>query len=200
MINELKDAFLEFTLLETAAVLAGILYLVFAVKEDIRCWLFSLIAVTLYFIVFFKERLWAETALQVYYLGTTAYGYYSWKYKGRGQNEEKPIVKMSLKAHLISISVIIIGSLIAGYLLETKTDAVFPYLDSFTTVGALVVTYMVTQKYIENWIYWFIVDGAGIYLFWQIELYLTSLLFVVYVIIVIFGYLNWLKKYHEQTA
>lgn len=42
-----------------------------------------------------------------------------------------------------------------------------------------------TRKVLENWLYWIVVDGAAIYLYIDRELYLTALLFAIYVVLVI---------------
>ena len=78
-----------------------------------------------------------------------------------------------------------------------NTDAALPFLDAFVTWGAVIATYMVAKKLIENWIYWFVIDSISIYLFISRELYLTALLFFVYLIIIIFGYISWKKKLEQ---
>ena len=83
-------------------------------------------------------------------------------------------------------------------ILEEYTNAAFPFLDALTTFGAIVTTYMVAKKIIENWIYWFVIDSISIYLFYSRELYLTSILFFIYLIIIIFGYKSWNKKLKEN--
>ena len=89
--------------------------------------------------------------------------------------------------HVYVISLVLILAIISGKVLEKYTNAVFPFLDAFTTFGAIITTYMVAKKIIENWIYWFVIDSISIYLFFSRELYLTSLLFFIYLIIIIFG-------------
>ena len=59
---------------------------------------------------------------------------------------------------------------------------------------------MVTQKILENWLYWLVIDSVSIYLYLDRELYLTAALFAVYVIIVIFGYRQWLRHYRAQSS
>lgn len=200
MIAELQNAIQSVTLLETIAVAAGLLYLIFAVYESLWCWLFSLVSVTLYFYIFAGAELWAEVLLQVYYLGTTAYGFYNWRRGGKMGDEGAPIVFASFKRHLVFAGIILVGTGLGGYLLDTFTGEKFPYLDSFTTTGALVTTWMVTQKYIENWLYWIVVDAAGVVLMYKSGFYLTALLFVVYLFIVVAGFYNWKRLYHEQNT
>ena len=66
-----------------------------------------------------------------------------------------------------------------------------PFIDALTTWGAVVTTYMVAKKLLENWIYWFVIDSISIYLFVSRELYFTTFLFLVYLFIIVIGYRSW---------
>jgi nicotinamide mononucleotide transporter len=85
-----------------------------------------------------------------------------------------------------------------GYGLAQKTHAALPYLDSFTTWGAVITTYMVTRKVLENWIYWIVIDGASVYLYIDRGLYLTALLFMLYVVLVVIGFYQWNTLYKQE--
>ena len=91
------------------------------------------------------------------------------------------------------VATVIILSILIGQFLDTNTNAELPFLDAFTTFGAIVTTYMVAMKILENWIYWFVIDSISIYLFITRELYLTSILFLIYLVIIVFGYFRWRK-------
>ena len=73
-----------------------------------------------------------------------------------------------------------------------------PFIDALTTWGAVVTTYMVAKKLLENWIYWFVIDSISIYLFVSRELYFTAFLFLVYLFIIVIGYRSWREM--ETTA
>ncbi len=122
------------------------------------------------------------------------YGFNQWK-SDIANTEEISIITWNLKTHLIVLGIIFISSYFAGYILDTYTDAKLPFLDSLTTFGALFATYMVAKKILENWIYWFLIDSVSIYLFIERELYLTSILFCLYLIIIIFGFRSWLAVF-----
>jgi nicotinamide mononucleotide transporter len=83
--------------------------------------------------------------------------------------------------------------LASGLILEEFTNAVFPFIDALTTWGAIVATYMVAKKLLENWIYWFVIDSISIFLFMSRGLVLTSILFFIYLIIIYFGYKSWAR-------
>ncbi len=55
-----------------------------------------------------------------------------------------------------------------------------------------------TKKILENWIYWLVIDSVSIYLYIDRSLYLTGLLFMIYIIIIFFGFSAWLRSYRQQ--
>lgn len=190
---------------EVIAVFLGVAYLVLAMRENSLCWYAAFGSTIIFSWLFFDVSLLMESALNIYYLAMAIYGWYVWNKKPQNsamQNElnpKLPISTWTVKQHGLAIGCILTMTLTSGYLLAENTTAVMPYLDSFTTWGAVLTTYMVAKKVLENWIYWFVIDAVSIYLYMDRELYLTALLMAVYVIMVIFGYNAWLKTYNKQT-
>ena len=190
---------------EVIAVLLGIAYLVLAMRENSLCWYAAFGSTAIFSWLFFDVSLIMESALNVYYLVMAVYGWYVWNKKPQNsamQNELKPKLPISTwsgKQHLLAIGSVLVLTFTSGFLLSENTTAVMPYLDSFTTWGAVLTTYMVAKKVLENWIYWLVIDALAIYLYIDRELYLTSLLMGVYVVMVVFGYVAWLKIYKSQN-
>ena len=91
-------------------------------------------------------------------------------------------------------------SLLSGTLLRSFTDAALPFLDALVTWGAVVATYMVAKKLLENWIYWLVIDSISILLFISRDLWLTACLFGIYIVIIIFGFRLWSKALKENNA
>lgn len=188
---------------ELVAVVLGVAYLLLAVRESLWCWYaaFAGTAISLY--LFWQVGLVMESALQVYYLAMAVYGWWQWQQSSRGQLDDdghRPISRWTLHQHSLAISAVVLVSAISGYLLARYTDAAMPYLDSFTTWGAILTTWMVARKVLENWIYWLVIDGASIYLYIDRELYLFSLLFAVYLVIVVAGFWQWLHHYRATAS
>ena len=199
ILQELYEGLLKMGWLEGLGVIFGILYIYFAAKEMIWCWYASLISVSIYLIICYQVQLYAEMGLNVYYLGTTIYGWWHWRNPSENK-KELPISKMKLKEHILFILVGFIFTFGLGYFLIENTDAQLPYLDSFTTVFAVLTTILVTRKVLENWIYWVFIDTVAVYIYFQRELYLTSLLMAAYVIIAAVGYFNWRRLYRTKYA
>lgn len=187
------------TLVEILAVAFGVIYVVLAAKESIWCWPAAVISVGLYIYLCIKVQLYAETALQVFYLVMAFYGWWVWAH-GKHKNDKRVIITWPLKYHAANIAVSGAITLGLGYILGYYTEAKNPFIDSFTTVFALVATFMVARKVLENWLYWIVIDAVSIYLYASRELYLTALLFLAYTIIALVGYLSWKKAYDTEYA
>ena len=183
-------------IIEIIAVISAILYLLLAAKEDVKCWYAAIISSLLYFYIMYDAGLIMEAYLQVFYIIMALYGLLQWT-KLIQINSNNTIRTWSNIEHFITISSVIILAIITGFILTKYTNAAMPFLDAFTSWGAIVTTYMVAKKILENWIYWFVIDAISIYLFLSRGLYLTSILFFVYLIIICFGYIAWRKKYLE---
>lgn len=197
MADFLSSALGEFhqnSLLELIAVALAIAYLLLAVRQHIACWYAAFISTAIFLYVFWQVNLYMESGLQVYYLGMAVYGWWAWK---RGSSEGYPglaISTWSPRQHLIVIGIVVAATFVSGSLLS-GTEQQLGYLDSFTTWGAVVATFMVTRKILENWLYWLVIDTASLYLYFDRELYFTMILFLVYLVIIFFGFRSWLREY-----
>jgi nicotinamide mononucleotide transporter len=188
--------------LEILAVAFALAYLVLAVRQNILCWVAALISTLLSLVVFFEARLYPETALQIFYAAMAIYGWYQWRgdrgRSGRGSDERRVSV-WPWTRHALAIGATLATAAVLGTWLS-RTNAAFPYLDSFTSVGAVITTYMVAKKVLENWIYWLVIDGLTLYIYWQRELYLYAALFVVYLVLVVIGFYRWHRDWRAQPA
>ena len=88
--------------------------------------------------------------------------------------------------------------MISGALLEANTQAARPYLDSFVTWGAVVTTWMVARKVLENWAYWMVINSLAVFMFIDRGMLLTAGLHVSYLAISVFGWRSWYRDYRQQ--
>ncbi len=187
---------------EVFAVLLGVAYLLLAVRESLWCWYAAFVSTAIFLYLFWNVNLLMESALQVYYLIMAVYGWWQWR-RGATENQQFPgglsISSWSLRSHLLAIGAVLLTSVISAALLGKFTNAALPLLDSFTTWGSILTTWMVTRKILENWLYWLVIDSVSIYLYLDRGLYLTAILFMAYLVIVLFGYRKWLRHYRETS-
>jgi nicotinamide mononucleotide transporter len=184
---------------ETTAVLLGVAYLLLAMRQSQWCWYAAFGSTAIFSWLFFDVSLVMESALNVYYLAMAVYGWLAWR-NGASDKPDLPVQRWTLNQHGLAIGSVVLISLISGWLLTNNTNAALPYLDSFTTWGAVLTTWMVTRKVLENWLYWVVIDAVAIYLYIDRGLYLTAVLMALYVVLAIGGYFLWLKGYRSQQG
>ena len=197
VINTIAHQLLQNSLLELVAVVFAVAYLVLAVKENSLCWYAAGISTLIFLFIFWDVKLYMESGLQIYYLAMAFYGWYQW----RGANRETASLRVSkwrAKQHVVALALIATLTFVSGSLLNSGTDANLPYLDSFTTWASVVTTFMVARKILENWFYWLVIDSVSIYLYFDRELYFTSLLFAIYIVIIFFGWFAWNRSYRQR--
>jgi nicotinamide mononucleotide transporter len=185
--------------LEFSAVVLAIAYLLLAIRQNIWCWFCAGLSTAMYVYLFVDAKLYMESLLNVFYLGMALYGWTVW-YSGGAGDAGLPVSVWLPSVHARALLVITATSLLSGYLLERFTDAAFPYIDSMTTWSAIWATFLVARKVLENWWYWLAIDSVSVFIYWERDLQLTSLLFAVYVILVPIGLLNWRRSYDRQAT
>jgi nicotinamide mononucleotide transporter len=183
---------------ESVAVVFALLYLVLAVRRSIWCWYAALLSTLIYLVIFYSKLLYMESVLQVFYVAMAGYGWWQWR-GGDSDKGELLISRLAWGQHVKLIAMIVVGTLVFGFVMS-KTQAALPWLDSFTTVSAVIATWMVARKIFENWYYWLVIDSVSIYLYLSRGLVLTALLFGFYILLIIVGMISWGRAYRQQAV
>ena len=188
------------TTLEIIAVVLALVYVVLAAREHIACWPAALGSSLIYLYLLLQADLYLESGLQIFYALMAVVGWWAWTHTPASQDAEtRPVTMMTGREHLLSLLMGASFTLGMGYYFSTYTEAAMPYWDAFTTGFALLTTYWVTMKKLENWLYWVVIDAVSIYLYFSRELYLSGVLFLVYTIIAVVGYFQWRRAYLAQA-
>lgn len=199
--NEIVNYFTTLPILELIAVAASLLYVLLAAKGNIWCWPAAILSTVLYTVIFYDVYLLMDSALQLYYLLMAVYGWFCWQKNIKSKkNTAKALLysQWTIQRHSSIILALTLLSLALGWLMANYTPAHFPYFDSATTVFAVFATYLVTQKVLENWLYFIVIDFVSIYLYIEKSLVPTAALFSVYVVLAGYGYWQWRKQYKLQ--
>ena len=183
-------------LLEILGVITGIVYLWLEYKASIYLWIAGIIMPAIYIFVYYNAGLYADFGINIYYLLIALYGWVAWKtgftlFGSKEPKRELPISHAPRRAWIKATVAFIVALFIIAYVLINHTDSTVPWSDSFTTALSIVGMWMLARKYIEQWWVWCVVDAACSALYVYKGLYFTAVLYAVYAIISIFGYLKW---------
>jgi len=195
--ESLLSGFVAMSIWEYIAVFFSLAYVILAIRQSLWCWPAAFVSTLIYTILFWRGALLMESLLNFYYLVMAVYGYWQWIGGNVGQVTEKRIVSWSAKIHARWILAAILLAILIGYLSDTYTDAKLAYLDSFTTVFAIMTTYFVTQKVLENWLYWVVIDIASIYMYWQLGYFPSMVLFILFTVFAIKGFITWQQEFKK---
>ncbi|MFV0555166.1 MAG: nicotinamide riboside transporter PnuC [Mangrovibacterium sp.] len=178
--------------IEIVGALISLIYLVLSVKQNIWTWAAGIACSLLYVVVFLDAKFYADMTLQVYYVLVSIYGWYFWA-KGN-PNKQMKTAEVSRTPGIVWLILFFVAMLcfvLIYFILNDYTDSPVPVGDAITTALSIVATWMLARKYLEHWILWIFIDAFSAYLYFEKGLYPTVILFVVYTMVAMCGFVAW---------
>jgi nicotinamide mononucleotide transporter len=175
----------------TAAVLA-VAYLLLAIRQRLSCWIAAFVSSCLYAWVFFGAHLYMESMLNGFYAAMAVYGFQQWR-QGRG-TPALAVTRWPIVRHALGLLCVCGLSLISSFFLRRFTPAAWPLPDSMVTWSSVFATLLVTRKVYENWYWWLVIDSVSLCLAFTRGLYVTVLLFGLYLIMIVIGMRAWRRS------
>lgn len=190
----------EWSPIEAVAAALGVAYVVLAARQVVWCWPCGIASTALYSGIFLEIALYQQALLQLFYIGLGIYGWRKWLHGGV-QGGELRVTHWQPFWHITAIAFIAALTLATGWLSARYTRSPMPYLDAVTAWGAVIASWMMARKVLENWLYWIILDSIMVVVSWRSRLPATALLFVIYVGMAAVGYFSWRRSQRQaQTA
>jgi nicotinamide mononucleotide transporter len=186
------------TTFEIAATLAGVAYVILAALRNRLCWIVGAFSSALIAVVAGASKLPMQSALQVFFVGMSVYGWWSWT---RSSAEgELPVGVWPHRWHLAAALAAVAASLLSAKWLAAETRAAWPLLDSLTTWFSLLATWLQARAKIENWLYWIVIDGVLVFLFYETNRPWLALLNALFIVIATAGFVGWRRRLHIQAV
>lgn len=193
--------------LQVIGVVLGLLYLYLEYKADIRLWIIGLLMPVVHGILYFRAGLYADFGMQMYYVAAGVYGFAVWMSKGGKQTETqsekqdsgKGISRTPAKLCLPLIGVYALLHVLLYLFLSHCTDSTVPFWDAMTTALSVVAMWMLSRKYVEQWMVWCVVDAVTVALYFYKGIPLTGCLYVLYTVLAVLGWRRW-KRMAESAS
>lgn len=184
------------TAVEILGFVTGALSVWLAVRENVWNWPVAVANAVFFFVLFYRARLYADMGLQVVFFGIAILGWYRWLRGGVNHSHlAVSNVAWGTVGWLVPLSA---GATAALTVYLRRIDDAAPFLDAVTTVLSLAGQYLLTKKVIENWYVWIAADVLYIYLYVQRELYLTSVLYVIFLLMCVAGVVRWQRSLRTE--
>lgn len=190
--------------LQATGVALGLLYLWLEYKADIRLWIVGLIMPLVHGTLYFSKGLYADASMQVYYVLAGLYGWIVWQHARKQRKgstaKDTPIVPTPAGRVLPLAAVYAVAHVAIYFFLRQFTDSSVPFWDSMTTSMSIVAMWMLSRKYLEQWLVWLVVDLITVGLYFYKGIPLTGGLYMVYSALAVAGYMRWRKQMQKQKA
>lgn len=201
--NTIIESILNSNPIEIIGIVLSLIYLYFEIRAKVLMWFFGIVSSAIMGIVFFQSGFYADMGLMLYYVIISIYGWIHWK---KGSNEKQlPIIHLTKKQALAAVLLLGVGYLVLLQILLHipgiigLKDSTFPYVDALTVAASMVATWMLSQKILEQWHIWMIVNIISTIMFSMKGLNYTTVLYLIYTIGSFLGYISWMKSYRAQT-
>jgi nicotinamide mononucleotide transporter len=167
-------------------------------KQKIWNWPIGIANAVFYIAVFLRSGLYGDAGLQVVYALMNAYGWYSWLRPRRDMElkvQRTPGREWGWMVPATGVAAVGLARFLATY-----TDSTVPWWDGLTTSLSLVAIYGQSRKFLESWWIWILADLIYIPLYGYKGLWLTSVLYVVFLGLCVVGLRDWTKALRYSTG
>lgn len=196
--------------LDITTTLLGLLYIWLEYRAHIALWLVSIIMPAMDIWLYWTHGLYGDAGMAAYYTVAGVYGFIMWRYGTLikaviGRNDVKkatpeiPITHMPLRKYLPVAICFFLAWVATYWVLTTWTNSTVPVMDSFTNALSFVGLWALAKKYIEQWVFWIIVDAVCFYLYIGKGIPFKAGLYGLYTIIAVAGYFKWQRMSRQQA-
>jgi nicotinamide mononucleotide transporter len=175
---------------ELAGFATGALCVWLLIRQNIWNWPVGIANNIFYIVIFFNAGLYADMGVQFVYIAVAIYGWWNWLHGGIDRSELK-VARGSGVALLGYTALAAAGTGVLYWVLRRFTPSTVPFADGLTSALFLTAQYMMSRKLIENWWFWIVGDVLVIGLYIYKHLYLTSVLYVIFLAMCVAALLEW---------
>ena len=184
--------------LDIVTTILGLLYIWLEYRASLWLWLVGFIMQALGIVLYYQKGLYADCAMEFYYLAMTVYGYWRWVHGGAAK-QALPIRHFPRRLVLPWLLLIGVIWAVIYWLLVTFTNSNVPLADSFTTALSLVGIWALAHKYLEQWFIWIAVDVVTSVLYFYKGIPFKASLYALYVVIAVMGYMKWRRMMEDPS-
>jgi nicotinamide mononucleotide transporter len=182
---------------ELAATLVTLACVILGVKRSLWQFPVGIIGTAIFFVVVWRQQLWANAVLQVFFVFVQLYGWWYWL---RGDHGGRPPIRT---ANRVQVAAAVIIALLAAWggsaALTDYTDFDLSFTDASTLSVSVVAQYLLDRKYLETWPVWLIVNVASIWLYGHAGMWLFTGLYVFFFFNAFWGWYEWRKAMRTQA-
>ena len=180
-------------LLQIVGVALGLLYLYLEYRANIWLWVVGIVMPVVHGVLYYRSGLYADFSMQMYYILAGLYGLARWSHKPQRRESALEIGFTPKRLWPSIVAVYGVLHIVIYWFLTTFTDSTVPFGDSLTTALCVVAYWLLSRKYVEQWLVWLVVDVATMGLYIYKDIPITAALYALYSVLAVVGYRRWIK-------
>jgi nicotinamide mononucleotide transporter len=188
----------QLAMIEWIAAAFGVINIALLVWRSVWNYPFGMAMVAFYIIVFFSERLYAESGLQIFFFLAQGYGWWLWVKVG-GDDDRVPVRYLDNLSRTVWTTATAALSLNLGWVMHRFTDATMPYADSAIAGASVAAQLLLAFRRVENWVLWILIDVGSILLYINRGLYPTAGLYGGMLVMSIIGLREWMLAARSEN-
>lgn len=184
-------------ILQAVGIILGLIYLWLEYKANIWVWVVGSIMPLVHGTLYLTKGIYADAAMQLYYVLAGVYGLVVWLRKPNAANKDEhegEIRHTPMRWILPLASVYVVLHVVLYFLLSEFTDSTVPFFDAMSTALCIVAMWMLSRKLVEQWLVWLVVDMISVGLYFYKGIPGTGCLYALYCILAVAGYVRWRKQ------
>lgn len=178
--------------LEIVAAALGVINMVLLIRRSIWNYAFGIAMVAMYVPIFFEQRLYSDALLQIFFIVVQLYGWWEWR-RAAGRAGDVVVERLGWGARAVWTGCATMAWLGWSSMMHHYTDAVSPYWDGAVAAMSVTAQMLQARRLVETWPLWVTVDIVAIALYWSRDLRVTALLYVLFLLMSVWGWLAWLR-------
>jgi len=179
------------TWLEIVAFVLAIAMVVCNIRVNATGWPLAIVSSLLYFALFWNSKLYGDASLQIFFAVVAGWGWWQWLSSKQADGSALKVRSLSPRGRWLMLGVLVVAWPATGLFLKHYTDTDVPWWDAFPTAGSLVGQWLLGRKYVENWSAWIVVNVVSVALFAYKGLWLTVLLYLIFIAMSFVGWRAW---------
>ena len=188
------------TWLEVLAFVLALATVALNIRVDPRAWPLAIASSLLYFGLFWKSLLYGDAALQIFFAVVALWGWWQWLYGTQDDGRPLAVRRLTPQGRWLTVAAVVVTWPATGLFLRHWTDTDVPWWDAFPTAASVVGQFLLGRKYLENWPTWIVVDVVSVGLFAYKGLWLTVLLYAIFIAMAFAGWRAWQRLLPSAAA
>ncbi|HJV64089.1 MAG TPA: nicotinamide riboside transporter PnuC [Albitalea sp.] len=179
------------TWVEVVAFVLAIAMVVFNIRVNPLGWPLAIVSSLLYFALFWNSRLYGDASLQIFFALVAGWGWWQWLRGTEADGSALHVRTLGARGRLVALLLLALAYPATALFLHRYTDTDVAWGDAFPTAASVLGQWLLGRKYVENWPTWVVVNAASIGLFAYKQLWLTVVLYLIFLVMSFAGWRAW---------